>query len=629
MDANDELLTQAGNPSHLQQFMDACGLLNTMTAAYPNSKLPSTYKWGKRCLDYILISASLETYIRACGILPLHSGIRTDHRISFADIDLSYFLGHYLPDPIAALPRILKSTSINKWKNYKELLIAYYTQHKVLERAESFTTNIKNSTTQEQKLFWIKKFDDLDKEKTNYQLQAEAKTEPNKMIKPKPWSPTLMQAHSIVRYWEARLSLHEMDLPLDDTFLQQGKELGIDDLEIQGQEESTLLYITDQLEVAKQRGKRTIKEAPELRDRHLKEMGEYYESIGKRTEEKVVKNIRRYEKIRNHHAKHGSVLKPRKTGMLRYILSPTPDGEWEHITDPVEIFRHILHKNTHHLFKSHKSAFTTGSIANDIGPYGDHPIVEDILQGTYKIGTEYLQRQDYRELTTFIKALRYATLPNGQQIPQTTAQYTQEVYQKGFNGMKEHTASSPSKVHMGHQKAAAEDDFLAKTNAIFVNTPFQHGFSLSRWENSLHCMLQKKEQPWITKLRIIQLFEADFNSGLKFFFSKTMMRHCEKYQVMSNMNHGSKPARTVHDPLLIQTLHYDLVRITRTPFSTIFNDADGCYDRIPGNLLSITCQRRGLPKNNVISPVKTTAKMKHFIRTAYGISIEYIEAHIL
>ena len=135
--------------------------------------------------------------------------------------------------------------------------------------------------------------------------------------------------------------------------------------------------------------------------------------------------------------------------MLQYILSPTDLGEWEHITDPVELFHHLIYKNTHHLFKSHNSVFAKGSLAEEIVPNGDGPIVEDILQGTYKLGTTYMQRPDYKELKSFIQTLRYATLPNGTKVPITEAQYTKDIYQQGFNGTKEYIASSPQGVHMG------------------------------------------------------------------------------------------------------------------------------------------------------------------------------------
>ena len=140
----------------------------------------------------------------------------------------------------------------------------------------------------------------------------------------------------------------------------------------------------------------------------------------------------------------------------------------------MELFHHLIHKNTHHLFKSHNSVFAQGLLAEDIGPNGDNPIVEDILQGTYKLGLSYMQRPDYKELKSFIKALRYATLPDGTKVPTIDAQYTKEIYQQGFNGTKEYIASSPQGVHMGHNKAAAEDDFLSEP------TPFSsiHHFSM-------------------------------------------------------------------------------------------------------------------------------------------------------
>ena len=522
LDTNDSLRTPNNKPSKLQKFIHAAGLCHCMKEAYPDTILPITQKESSRCIDHILMSASLISSIRACGALPLLSGIRTDHRLLFLDLVLSHLLGYFFPDPILAIPRVLKSSSIHRWANYKAILKAYYTTHIIYERAIEYTKNIATTTKTSKQQYWIKKFDDLDQEKTHLQLKAESKIGPV-LINAPPWSPTLMRSHAVVRYWEARQTLHKLEEPMEESFIQNRRDLGIDDLELEGQDITTSNYIQDQVNAAKLKLEIAIKEAPQNRDQYLKDQGEYYESIGKGKAENIIKNIKRHEKIRRTHTKHGSILKPPRTGMLRYLLSPTPDGEWEHITNPVEMFHHLLHKNTHHLFKSHISIFAKGTLAEAIGPNGDNPIVEDILQRTYKLGTEYLKRTDYKELQSIIKALRVATTPSGERIPTIQAHYTQEVYQAGFKGTKEYIASSAQGLHMGHNKAASEDDFLSKTNAILVDTPFQYGFSLTRWEQLLHCMLQKKEKPWITKLRIIQLFEGDFNNGLKFFFSKTMI----------------------------------------------------------------------------------------------------------
>ena len=88
---------------------------------------------------------------------------------------------------------------------------------------------------------------------------------------------------------------------------------------------------------------------------------------------------------------------------------------------------------------------------------------------------------------------------------------------KIFSKTKETTASSPSGIHYGHYIAACESPALAAVNTIFMVLPFKAGKPLSRWENSLHCMIQKLKVAYVTKLRIVQLYEADFNTMLNFY----------------------------------------------------------------------------------------------------------------
>jgi len=77
---------------------------------------------------------------------------------------------------------------------------------------------------------------------------------------------------------------------------------------------------------------------------------------------------------------------------------------------------------------------------------------------------------------------------------------------------KETTASFPSGIHYGHYIAACKSPELAVVNTIFMVTPFKTGTPLTRWTNSLHCMIQKLKVAYVTKLRFAQLYEADFNT---------------------------------------------------------------------------------------------------------------------
>ena len=112
-------------------------------------------------------------------------------------------------------------------------------------------------------------------------------------------------------------------------------------------------------------------------------------------------------------------------------------------------------------------------------------------------------------------------------------------YKEIFDKANKNTSSSPSGIHYGYYKVAVQDDFLAEVNIIFMRVPFEHGFPLERWSNSVHCMLQKKKQVFIHRLRIIQLFGADFNSALKYVLGRHLLYHCEEQSLNSTQTHGS------------------------------------------------------------------------------------------
>ena len=59
---------------------------------------------------------------------------------------------------------------------------------------------------------------------------------------------------------------------------------------------------------------------------------------------------------------------------------------------------------------------------------------------------------------------------------------------------------------------------------------------------------------------------------------------------------------------------------------SIFNDAAGCYDRMLQNLMTVTVWRMGYPKEVALCHARVLTNMKHFIKTANGISKEFIHA---
>lgn len=157
-----------------------------------------------------------------------------------------------------------------------------------------------------------------------------------------------------------------------------------------------------------------------------------------------------------------------------------------------------------------------------------------------------------------------------------------------------------------------------------MNIPFKYGFPLSRWKKTLHCMIQKRPLPYLNKLRIVQLYAADFNSVLKFVLSKNMMRHNGEHGNTSKQLYAQKTKAT-YDALITSRAIYDLARIRRDNIVSIFNDIKGNYDRVRPALNTITTRRMGLPKGHTVSHARVLRGMKHQIRTGFGISEESIE----
>lgn len=301
---------------------------------------------------------------------------------------------------------------------------------------------------------------------------------------------------------------------------------------------------------------------------------------------------------------------------------------WKNIESEELLFKHILRRNTTHLSMSANTPLANGPLAEAIGLDGNLDFVDDILEGLayHHQLTDHLPSDEIEnspELHAFLSALQKpcSTL-TGASIPEISPSLSLDEYKSLFNNTKETTASYPP-LHYGHFKAACESDILATVNLMFMNTPFQHGIPLDRWSNSYHCMIQKKALPYINKLRIVQLYCADFNSYLKYIIGRRLMRHSEKHGVTNDQLYAKKGS-SAKDALLTTRLIFDNSRLSRDNMVFILNDLKGNYDRVRPACNTITTRRIGLPKGPAVCHAMALRLMKHYIRTGYGISELYI-----
>lgn len=124
----------------------------------------------------------------------------------------------------------------------------------------------------------------------------------------------------------------------------------------------------------------------------------------------------------------------------------------------------------------------------------------------------------------------------------------------------------------------------------------------------------------LEKLRMIQLVEADFNMYLKVKISKELMRHAEKHQLLERGMYGGRERCTVHDPIMIQSLLFDITRQQNMRMISINLDAEKCYDRIAPTFATMAMGRLGLPQSVGVTLSKTQESMENSVKTIHGIS---------
>ncbi|HIC43781.1 MAG TPA: hypothetical protein EYO73_05695 [Sulfurimonas sp.] len=157
--------------------------------------------------------------------------------------------------------------------------------------------------------------------------------------------------------------------------------------------------------------------------------------------------------------------------------------------------------------------------------------------------------------------------------------------------------------------------------ARMMSLPFKYSFAPSRWKQSIHLMMEKKKGfPHVSKLCMIQLFEADFNAVLKLKIGRHLMQHKVVQHNLGHEMHGGWQHRSTHHALLMQQLSCNIAQQQRSKISVLNLDASKCFDRIFPHLAIPTMSRLGAPRSLCIALAKILRNMTHKVRTAQGLS---------
>ncbi len=161
-----------------------------------------------------------------------------------------------------------------------------------------------------------------------------------------------------------------------------------------------------------------------------------------------------------------------------------------------------------------------------------------------------IQRMQFDQIAAGNYIAPPATLSNSQQLlpllqrPTMLSDHphkiTPEQHQQGWKKVKEATSSSLSGIHFGHYKTGANHELINALHMMLTDIPLRMGFSYWWWKKGINIMLEKiTGNCKVTKLRIILLFEADFNQ-LNKFIGKEMMYQAEENGLVAGEQYGSQ-----------------------------------------------------------------------------------------
>ena len=274
-----------------------------------------------------------------------------------------------------------------------------------------------------------------------------------------------------------------------------------------------------------------------------------------------------------------------------------------------EVERAIVRANDQK-FRQTNDTPTMSTLIEDFGFLGNTNACHDILQGTY-VPCVPIDRYS----RAFI-----AELKKPPHIPSISTSYTADDYANGWRKMNEKITSGLSGIHFGHHKACSQHPTLSAFEAAMCAIPYQSGYSPTRYKMSVNAMLKKKQNKIeADQLRTILLLEADFNH-LNKKLGRDLMHQAEKYQMIAPEQFGSRKHHSCIDQVIVKRLYYDSLRSLRHNGFLCSNDAKSCYDRIVHSIASLAMQRVGMPLAPITCMLQTLQDMKHYVKTAHGIS---------
>jgi hypothetical protein len=392
----------------------------------------------------------------------------------------------------------------------------------------------------------------------------------------------------------------------------------------------------DELKIVRQ-------EAEKHRQEHLEAKAALYEALEQYDKVKILRRIQRAEDLHRCYRKLQYIRKENEGSGLRELQVPRDPSippkqcpkdpqYWRTVRIPTEIKNLLIARNRQHFGQAAGTPLTEPAFAAAVKYDGTGLTADLILEGSYEAEDMDTASQ------LFIKHMASKT---ALELP---AHITKDDFINKLKIWPEKTTTSPSGVHLAHYHALwkkssihqsgnseAITNFETKREALIrahlaiLNYALRFGYSLHRWQKVVNVMLKKDATTsHIHRLRVIHLYEADYNLllGVKW---REAMYHAEDNKLLNEGLYGSRPGRSAHEPVLLETLQYEIYRSSMKSGIHKDLDATSCYDRILPWVASLCSRRIGINKKVAAVNGRTLELARYHLKTDLDISTEYYQ----
>ena len=433
------------------------------------------------------------------------------------------------------------------------------------------------------------------------------------------WSPTLAKAIKTLTYWKARKKYAVHNRLIENL----GNELEIS-FDFQTEDE-----IQHMINISRENLSKVQDKAIEHRKKFFEVKANNYAQENNLSKAKAISELISHESARSTFHLLRDKLKQKRIGQLKKIwIAYDDNGQYckDHtrkleIETDTEVHKKLLQRNKKHLGQAKKTPFARKPWSTQLKWDGTGDLGKDILSG------DILNQKKFSStVQLYFESLKTNRITA--KLKMIKASLSLAEYRTFWGKKREETVTSPFVLHVGHFKAAVQRPDILNVHRIMLLIPFQTALVPYRWRKTVQTMLEKDPgQPWIHRLRIIELFDSQVNAGFQIFIGRKMVWNAVKEKKLHNSSFGSTPGKMASSALLQKIISIDQLRLERRVGGLFDCDATGCYDRILPPLAAVHLSALGLDPSISTMLARLMYTAKRHVKTKHGVSKKYIQTN--